>query len=108
MGRKQINQHRTAMPYPAYAYLISGLVLLNVITFFVYGMDKRAARDGTMWRVPEATLLMLALFGGSPAAYFARRYFRHKTSKGPFVVRFWLVILLQLLGIAVLAAAFFL
>ncbi len=95
------------MPYPAYIYIIAGLVILNAVTFFLYGMDKRAAQNSGMWRVPEATLLLLALLGGSPAAWFARKYFRHKTSKGTFVIRFWLVVLIQMCMVAWLLISFY-
>jgi uncharacterized membrane protein YsdA (DUF1294 family) len=91
-----------------YIYIGFGLLLLNVLTFVLYGMDKRAAKEGGMWRVPEATLLLLALLGGSPAAWFARRYFRHKTSKNSFVIRFWLMVFVQVCAAAYLAIRFYL
>ena len=37
---------------------------INVITFMVYGIDKLKAQKGK-WRIPEATLLLLAIVGGS-------------------------------------------
>jgi hypothetical protein len=43
----------------------------------------------------ERTLLLLALLGGSPAAWVARHYFHHKTSKRSFVIRFRLIVLIQ-------------
>ena len=44
--------------------LIYYLLGINLLTFFVYGIDKwKAKRD--RWRIPEATLLMLAALGGS-------------------------------------------
>jgi uncharacterized membrane protein YsdA (DUF1294 family) len=60
------------------------LAALSIITFLVYGFDKaRASRNG--WRVPEATLHILALAGGFPGGWAGRRVFRHKTQKGFFV-----------------------
>ena len=54
------------------------LLLLNLITFVVYGVDKHRARCGE-WRVPEKTLLALSLFGGALGGIAAMRCFRHKT-----------------------------
>jgi uncharacterized membrane protein YsdA (DUF1294 family) len=74
------------------------LLLLNVLTFALYGRDKHAAQKGTQ-RISERTLLLLALLGGSPGAWIARHYFHHKTSKRSFVIRFWLVVLIQMVCI---------
>lgn len=53
------------------------------MTFAVFGLDKIKAHGGAR-RVSEATLLRLALIGGTPGAYAARAVFRHKTRKQPF------------------------
>ncbi len=66
-------------------YLIWYLAAINVLTFFVYGLDKHKARKGR-WRIPEATLLMLAALGGSIGAYAGMKIFRHKTKKPKFYV----------------------
>lgn len=59
------------------------LLAVNLATIAAFGHDKRMARqDGR--RVPERTLLSLALLGGSPGALAARQVFRHKTRKQPF------------------------
>jgi uncharacterized membrane protein YsdA (DUF1294 family) len=55
----------------------------NLFVFATYFIDKRAARLGHP-RVSERTLLMLALFAGSPGAITAQRLLRHKTQKEPF------------------------
>ena len=54
--------------------------------------------------MPEQVLLMLALAGGSPAALIGMRLFHHKTAKGSFQQKFWLVLLVQ----AVLVTIYFL
>lgn len=56
---------------------------INLITFLTFGWDKRCAIMNRR-RISEATLLRLALLGGSLGAKVAQRYFRHKTSKQPF------------------------
>ena len=48
-------------------YCFYYLVLINVITFIAYGIDKLKAKKGK-WRIPEATLLLLAIVGGSIGA----------------------------------------
>ena len=54
------------------------LLLANVAAFFTFGADKRRAKRGA-WRVPERTLFLLALVGGSLGAVCGMRAFRHKT-----------------------------
>ncbi|MBX4926145.1 DUF1294 domain-containing protein [Rhizobium binae] len=56
---------------------------LNLLAFWVYFLDKQAARHGR-WRISERTLLMLALVGGSIGAVAAQQLLRHKTRKEPF------------------------
>jgi len=47
------------------AIAVGGLLLLSLLTFFVYGFDKHAAETGR-WRTQESTLHLLALIGGWP------------------------------------------
>ncbi|MBI3856671.1 MAG: DUF1294 domain-containing protein [Planctomycetes bacterium] len=61
----------------------------------LYGYDKAVA-GGTRSRVPEKWLHLLALLGGSPAAFLSQKLFRHKTVKAPFQRVFWLIVVLQL------------
>lgn len=63
--------------------LLIYLVVVNVATFVVYGIDKLKARRGR-WRVPEATLLTLAAVGGSIGAWCGMRVWRHKTRHAKF------------------------
>lgn len=74
------------------------LIVVNLITFLAYWRDKHHARRGN-WRISEGTLLFLGLIGGSPAAFLAQRVFRHKLRKGSFQLRFWLIVLLQILAL---------
>lgn len=58
-------------------------LLINIVTFFVYYVDKRKAQRG-QWRIPEASLLLLAFFGGAIGAFLAMIIFHHKTRKLKF------------------------
>jgi uncharacterized membrane protein YsdA (DUF1294 family) len=66
------------------SYLI-WLAAASLITFVVYGFDKARSRQKGAWRVPEATLHLLALAGGFTGGWAGRSIFRHKTKKGFFV-----------------------
>lgn len=82
-------------------YLLIYLVAMNVITFAVYGIDKMKAKRG-WWRISEATLLGLAVLGGSLGAWAAMYTFRHKTQHLKFKYGVPVIICLQV------AAAYFL
>ena len=87
-------------------FFLGFLLILNILTFVVYGLDKRSAILGGR-RVPENVLLFLAGAGGTPAAYAARAYFRHKTIKRPFITRLRCILLVQI-GVVLLSLLFFL
>ena len=76
---------------------------LSIATVLTYRSDKAAAQAGG-WRTPESTLHLLALVGGWPGALVARRLFRHKTTKQPFVTIFWLTVVINCLVVAWLVA----
>lgn len=79
------------------------LCAVNALCFAAFAYDKHLARVGK-WRISERMLLLLALAGGTPAAYAARHFVRHKTRKQPFVVLLHLIALLQV-AIVILALA---
>ena len=72
-------------------YLFIGI---NVLTFFVYGIDKWWAKQGR-WRISEATLLMLAVIGGSLGAILGMRIWHHKTMHKKFKYGLPLILLAQ-------------
>lgn len=72
---------------------------LSLVAFVVAVHDKRQARR-RQGRVSERALLLLALAGGSPGLLAAMLLARHKTRKGSFLLRFGLVLVLQLLLVA--------
>lgn len=68
--------------------------LMSLITFALYGYDKKQARSQGQ-RTPEKVLHAAELLGGWPGALVAQQVFRHKTRKFSYQVVFWLVVLLH-------------
>ena len=71
------------------------LIVINVLTFLVYGIDKWKAKQGR-WRISEATLLMLAVIGGSIGALLGMQVWHHKTMHKKFKYGLPLIILAQI------------
>lgn len=78
--------------YPALASAVA--LCLSAVTYMAYVNDKRRALAGD-WRITEATLHMLELFGGWPGAWIAQRRLRHKCSKVRYQCIFWAIILIH-------------
>lgn len=70
-------------------------LLVNFIGFGIMGIDKRRAIKGT-FRIPEATLFIVALIGGSIGSIFGMYTFRHKTRKWYFVYGMPAILILQI------------
>ena len=77
--------------------LLYALIFINIITFFVYGLDKLKAVNH-WWRIPEAVLLGLALACGSIGAYLGMIIFRHKTLKPLFRFGVPVILLVQVIA----------
>ena len=71
------------------------LVAINVVTFFMYGIDKWKAKRST-WRIREATLLGMAVIGGSIGAWLGMRVWHHKTMHKKFQLGIPLIIVVQI------------
>ena len=71
------------------------LIVINVITFLVYGIDKWKAKQGS-WRISEATLLTLAVVGGSIGALLGMQVWHHKTMHKKFKYGLPLILLIQI------------
>ncbi len=82
--------------------LIVYLIAVNVATFFVYGIDKWKAMHGK-WRISEATLIGLAVAGGSLGAWLGMAVWHHKTMHKKFKYGIPLIIVAQI-AIALLAS----
>lgn len=75
--------------------LLAWLAVINLVTFAIYGIDKAKAKRGA-WRVPEKTLFLLPLLGGSLGALLGMRVFHHKTKHWYFVWGIPLILLAQI------------
>ena len=78
------------------ALLLAYIVVINVIGFALMGIDKAKARKRA-WRIPEATLFLIALVGGSLGTTVGMRVFRHKTLHWYFVFGMPAILLVQIL-----------
>ncbi|MBR4759679.1 MAG: DUF1294 domain-containing protein [Lachnospiraceae bacterium] len=76
--------------------IISYLIIMNLIGFALMGIDKQKARKKA-WRIPEATLFLFALCGGSIGSIIGMYAFRHKTKHWYFVIGMPLILVLQLI-----------
>ena len=75
-------------------YSMYYLFAINIVSFFLYGIDKYKAKKG-QWRIPEATLLMIAVIGGSIGAWVGMRLWHHKTMHKNFKYGIPVIIILQ-------------
>ena len=75
-------------------YFIIYLIAINIITFLVMGLDKWKAKHGS-WRIQEATLFTLVLFGGGIGGILGMIVFHHKTKKAKFQIGFPVILLAE-------------
>ena len=73
------------------------IVIINIVTFIIYGIDKYKAKKGK-WRIPENSLIGLAIIGGSIGAYLGMRVWHHKTMHLKFKYGIPLIIIIQLIA----------
>lgn len=71
------------------------IVIINIVTFIIYGIDKYKAKKGE-WRIPENSLIGLAIIGGSIGAYLGMRVWHHKTMHLKFKYGIPLIIAIQM------------
>ena len=85
--------------------LLAGwLILINIVTFVVFGLDKLLSKHPRFrQRVPEKNLLLLAVVGGSVGALLGMLVFRHKTLHRVFRVGVPVILAVQLLLAAAIA-----
>ncbi len=86
------------MPIPAWVLpLLVYLGTISAAAVFVTVLDKWKAQHGK-WRIPEATLLLFSVLGGSLAMLVTMRCIHHKTRKPKFMVGIPVILVLQLLA----------
>ena len=71
------------------------LLLINIVTFILFYIDKHRAGIPGKWRISVATLLGMALIGGSIGALIGMLLLRHKTLKQAFVIGIPLILIMQ-------------
>ena len=80
-------------------HLVTGyIIILSVLGFVIMGVDKHKARKKA-WRIPERTLILIALLGGGIGSFVGMYVFHHKTKHAKFVVLLPLSAALYLAGI---------
>ena len=72
------------------------LLLINIITFVLYAIDKMNAKTDS-WRISERMLLLFAVAGGSAGALLGMYICRHKTRKPKFKIGVPVILVLQVL-----------
>ena len=71
------------------------LLAINAVTFIVYDIDKYKAKKAK-WRISEATLLLLAVLGGSVGAWVGMKVWHHKTMHKKFKYGIPAILLIQI------------
>ena len=81
-------------------FLYAHFLIMSVLAFILYGVDKRRAVHH-LYRIPEAVLLFVGFFGGGVGAVLGMRMFHHKTRRWYF----WVVNVLSMIMQALIYAA---
>ena len=71
------------------------LSIINCVAFVLYGIDKYKATKNK-WRIPENTLILAAVIGGSVGALLGMNFFHHKTLHKKFTIGVPFILLLQI------------
>ena len=69
-------------------------IVINIITFLVFGYDKWRAKNNKR-RISEFNLLLLAGIGGTIGGLIGMTFFKHKTNKFSFILSFYAIAILQ-------------
>ena len=77
-----------------HSYLAYYLLAINAVAFILYGIDKYKAKKN-QWRISEATLLLMAVIGGSIGAWVGMRIWHHKTMHKKFKYGIPVIIIFQ-------------
>lgn len=74
--------------------LLSVYGVMSIVSFVLYGWDKRAAARSGL-RTRERTLLIIDALCGWPGGLVAQQVFRHKRKKRAYMLRFWAIVILH-------------
>lgn len=88
----------------AITLIIVYLVVINFISFIMMGLDKYKAKKRA-WRIPESTLFVLALIGGSIGSIAGMHLFHHKTRHWYFLYGMPAILIIQILIVIALATS---
>ena len=72
------------------------LLIINALGLLIMLVDKEKAKKH-LWRIPESTLLTVAVLGGSVGCYAGMRVFHHKTRKPKFYIGVPVIFAVQVL-----------
>ena len=70
-------------------------IVINIITFLVFGYDKWQAKKNKR-RISEFNLLLLAGVGGTIGGLLGMNFFKHQTNKFSFILSFYAIAILQI------------
>ena len=73
------------------------LLIVNILAFILYGIDKKRARNN-QWRLSEKTLILSAVIGGSIGAILGMQVFRHKTKHWYFKYGLPVILIIQVVA----------
>lgn len=82
-------------------YIISYLIVINLTGLVIMGVDKLKAKKRA-WRIPESTLFVVALIGGSLGTTIGMHLFRHKTRHRYFLYGMPAILIVQVAIIVML------
>ena len=95
IGISHIQRRYEQERYDIYTQRTYYLLAINAVAFIVYGIDKYKAKKAK-WRIPEATLLLLAVLGGSIGAWMGMKVWHHKTMHKKFKYGIPAILLMQI------------
>ena len=75
------------------------LLAINIFAFLLMGYDKKLAQTRKR-RISEKALLTSAMIGGSIGSGIGMLYYRHKTSKNSYLIKFWSIVIVQIIALS--------
>lgn len=75
------------------------LLAINIFAFLLMGYDKKLAQTRKR-RISEKALLTSAMIGGSIGSGIGMLYYRHKTSKNSYLIKFWSIVFVQIIALS--------